>query len=79
MSFLLSGIAIIHFDDMQKIHPFTYLGKIKSFVSEHQAKQLQRQVYINDRVKTMNESVYYNVDDIHTAINENKKIKFQIL
>lgn len=74
---MLSGIAIIHFDDMQKIHPFTYLGKIKSFVSEHQAKQLQRQVYINDRVKTMNESVYYNVDDIHTAINENKKIKFK--
>ena len=74
---MLSGIAIIHFDDMQKIHPFTYFGKIKSFVSEHQAKQLQRQVYINDRVKTMNESVYYNVDDIHTAINENKKIKFK--
>ena len=22
--FLLSGIAIIHFDDMQKTHPFTY-------------------------------------------------------
>lgn len=51
--------------------------KIKSFVSEHQAKQLQRQVYINDRVKTMNESVYYNVDDIHTAINQNKKIRFK--
>ena len=28
------------------------ITKIKSFVSEHQAKQLQRQVYINDRVKT---------------------------
>lgn len=54
------------------------IGKIKSFVSEHQAKQLQRQVYINDRVKTMNESVYYNVDDIHTAINENKKMKLCI-
>jgi predicted DNA-binding transcriptional regulator YafY len=53
------------------------ITKIKSFVSEHQAKQLQRQVYINDRVKTMNESVYYNVDDIHTAINENKKIRFK--
>ena len=24
--FLLSGIAIIHFDDMQKTHPFTYLS-----------------------------------------------------
>ena len=53
------------------------ITKIKSFVSEHQAKQLQRQVYINDRVKTMNESVYYNVDDIHNAINQNKKIRFQ--
>lgn len=53
------------------------IAKIKSFVSEHQAKQLQRQVFINDRVKTMNESVYYNVDDIHTAINENRKIKFR--
>ena len=53
------------------------ITKIKSFVSEHQAKQLQRQVYINDRVKTMNESVYYNVDDIHTAINQNKIIRFK--
>ena len=53
------------------------ITKIKCFVSEHQAKQLQRQVYINDRVKTMNESVYYNVDDIHTAINQNKKIRFK--
>lgn len=53
------------------------IAKIKRFVSEHQAKQLQRQVFINDRVKTMNESVYYNVDDIHSAINQNRKIRFQ--
>lgn len=30
------------------------INKIKSNVSEYQATQLQRQVYINDRVKTMN-------------------------
>lgn len=53
------------------------ITKIKKFVSEHQASQLQRQVYINDRVKNMNESVYYNVDDIYSAINENKKIRFK--
>lgn len=53
------------------------IAKIKGFVSEHQAKQLQRQVFINDRVKSMNESVYYNVDDIHTAIIDNKKIQFK--
>lgn len=49
----------------------------KDFVSEHQGKTLQRQVFIDDRVKTMNESVFYNVDEVYTAINENKKIKFK--
>ena len=53
------------------------IGKIKGFVSEHQGKTLQRQVFIDDRVKTMNESVFYNVDEVYTAINENKKIKFK--
>lgn len=53
------------------------IGKIKGFVSEYQASQLQRQVFISDRVKNMNESVYYNVDDIYTAINENRKIRFK--
>ncbi len=53
------------------------IEKIKSFVSEYQASQLQRQVFIADRVKTMNETVYYNVDDIHNAISSNKKIKFK--
>ena len=53
------------------------ITKLRGFVSEYQARQLQRQVYITDRVKTMNESVYYNVDDIHLAIAQNKKIRFK--
>lgn len=53
------------------------IAKIKGFVSEYQGKTLQRQVYINDRVKSMNESVFYNVDEVYTAINENKKIRFK--
>lgn len=53
------------------------IKKIKGFVSEHQGKTLQRQVFIDDRVKTMNESVFYNVDEVYNAINENKKIRFK--
>ena len=53
------------------------IKKMKSFVSEYQAKQLDRQVFIQGRIKTMNESIYYNVDDIHTAIANNKKIRFK--
>ena len=53
------------------------IKKLKTFVSEHQAKQLDRQVYVQVRAKTMNESIYYNVDDLHKAIGENKKISFK--
>lgn len=53
------------------------IKKLESLASMHEAKQLQRQVYVSGRIKTMNESIYYNVDEIHNAIASNKKIKFQ--
>ncbi|MCF0187139.1 MAG: WYL domain-containing protein [Bacteroidaceae bacterium] len=53
------------------------IKKIKGFVSEYQASQIQRQVFVQGRIKTMNESVYYNVDYIHTAIATNRKIRFK--
>lgn len=53
------------------------IKKVKGLVSRHQAAQLQRQVYVHGRIKTMNESIYYNVDTLHTAIAKNSKIKFQ--
>ncbi len=53
------------------------INKIKSLASENEAKKLQRQVYVQGRIKTMNESIYYNVDDIHAAINNNRKIRFK--
>ena len=38
------------------------INKLESLVSRHEAGQLHRQVLISGRIKTMNESVYYNVD-----------------
>lgn len=52
------------------------IKKIESLTSIHGAKHLQRQVLISDRVKSMNESVYYSVDILHEAINENKQVRF---
>lgn len=40
------------------------------------AAMLSKYVFIVNRPKTENETVYYNVDYIHTAIYENKEIKF---
>ena len=53
------------------------IGKIEALASKHDASQLHRQVWIAGRVKTMNESIYYNVDKIHSAINSDKQIRFK--
>ena len=55
----------------------TLIKKLETLVSKHDAMKLQRQVFVSGRIKTMNESIYYNVDEIHNAISENKKIRFQ--
>lgn len=52
------------------------IKKLESMASAEEAKQLQRQVHIANRIKTINESIYYNVDKIHEAIQNNKKITF---
>lgn len=53
------------------------IRKLESLASKRQAQQLRRQVYVSNRIKTMNESIYYSVDYIHSAMTENKKISFK--
>lgn len=53
------------------------IKKLESLCSKYEAQNLQRQVYVQNRVKTMNESIYYNVDKISLGIAEGKKISFQ--
>jgi predicted DNA-binding transcriptional regulator YafY len=38
---------------------------------------LHRQVYVTNRVKAINENIYYNVDRLHVAIAENKQVSFK--
>lgn len=53
------------------------IRKIETLASRYDAQRLQRQVYVANRVKTMNESIYYNVDAIHAGISEDRKIRFR--
>lgn len=53
------------------------IGKIEKLASAHQARTLQRQVIVTNRIKAENEFILYNVDAIHEAINANRKIRFQ--
>jgi predicted DNA-binding transcriptional regulator YafY len=53
------------------------IRKLEGLTSVHQARQLQRQVYVDRRIKTMNESIFYNVDKIHSAIAAGRVITFR--
>ena len=53
------------------------IKKLESSVSRYQAEQLHRQVFVAGRVKSMNESIYYNIDKLHEAINAGVQIRFQ--
>ena len=53
------------------------IRKLERLTSEHGARQLHRQVWVRGRIKTMNESIYYNVDDIHSAIEADVSVTFQ--
>lgn len=52
------------------------IKKVEGLTSSHQARLLQRQVFVANRVKTMNESIYYNIDKIHAAISAGRKISY---
>ena len=53
------------------------IRKLEGLSSVHEAGQLQRQVYVSGRIKVMNESIYYNVDKLHTAIAGQRAITFK--
>ncbi|MCM1105022.1 MAG: transcriptional regulator [Clostridium sp.] len=56
-----------------------FIKKLEGFASVYEARQLQRQVFVANRVKTENESIYYLVDDIYRAIDCGRMIAFQYM
>ena len=52
------------------------IEKLETLTSIHEAKLLNKQVYVAGRVKMKNESIYYNVDAIQHALHLKKKIRF---
>lgn len=52
------------------------IEKLQTLCSEHQAAELNRQVYIDKRKKHKNEEIYYSIDVINQAITARKKIAF---
>ena len=53
------------------------IRKLAGLMSVHEAALMKRQLYVKNRIKSMNESIYYNVDALHQAIAADKQIEFR--
>mgnify|MGYP000836500928 FL=1 len=52
------------------------IGKLSRLSGKAYARKLTGQVVVRDRVKSMNESIYYNIDNIQDAIRQDHQITF---
>lgn len=53
------------------------IEKLCTLCNEQDARLVRRDVYVSGRVKSMNETIYYNVDAIQEAISQNRQITFR--
>lgn len=53
------------------------IKKLETFTSKENARQLQRDVFIYNRIKSENPEIYQNIDLLHAAMAENRQICFQ--
>lgn len=53
------------------------IKKLEGLASKYDAAGIERQIFVADRVKAANEKIYLNIDVIHRAIAEKRKIAFR--
>ncbi len=75
LKLLVDAVGASKFITEKKSH--TLIKKLESLASANEARSLNRSVFVDNRIKTMNESIYYSIDAIHLAISENRKLAFR--
>lgn len=72
---MVDGVQSSKFITKEKAREIT--GKIKKLAGNSTKESLNRQTYVADRVRSMNDSVVRDADRIHEAINKDLKIGFR--
>lgn len=74
LKMLVDAVQAAHFLTRRKSQDL--IKKLESLTSVYEARQLQRQVYTEGRIKNRNESIYHNVDKLHSAQQQNCAVRF---
>lgn len=74
LKLLVDAVSASRFMTVKKSREL--ITKLEKFAGREEARQLQRQVYVAGRIKTERENIYYNVDAIHRALQDQVQISF---
>ena len=55
------------------------IGKVTELASPYQDTELKRSLFVDGKVKTSNDAVYYAVDTLHTVIKKQKTVIFKYI
>ena len=77
LKLLIDAIASSRFITRNKSRELN--AKLAGLASINQSKQLSRHIYCTGRVKPGNENIFYYIDIINSAIEEKRKISFNII
>ena len=77
LKLLVDAVSSSRFISLKKSRELIH--KLEIMLSHNEASMLNRQVYVTNRIKTENESLYYQVDEIHQAIQSDCRLRFQYL
>ena len=53
------------------------IKKLQTLTSEYKANQLRRLIYVDNRTKNFNETIYYTINTIQSGIFDEKEIRFR--
>lgn len=71
---LIDAVCCSRFLTLKKTE--SLIEKLETLVSVYQSDSLNRQVFVKNRIKSMNETIYYAIDAIHSAINTDHAVTF---
>ena len=74
LKFLMDAVQSSHF--ITKKQSDTLIKKLESLANIHEAKKLKSQAFMEPAVKTVNEEIYTNIEEIYDAIAANCQISF---
>ena len=75
LKLLVDAVLASRFITVKKSRDLT--RKLAAMASDNEAHKLNRQILVNENIKSINENIYYSIDKLQSAIQDDKQVSFK--